>query len=159
VSAGAQILVGLAILVGLFGIVVPILPGTILIFAAILLWAIFTGGVTAWVVFAIGAVALVVTGVVKYTWPGKRIRQAGVPTRSLVVGGLVGIVGFFVVPVVGVPAGFVLGIYGAEHVRVGADRAWPSTRSALEAVALSVGIELVAAGVATWAWIVGVVLT
>ena len=65
-SAGAEALVGLAILVGLFGIVVPILPGTILIFGAILVWAILTGGTTAWVVFVIATVALVVTGV----WPG-----------------------------------------------------------------------------------------
>ena len=154
-----DVLTGLAIVVGVVGIVVPVLPGTSVIAAAVLVWAIVVGSVTGWVVFAVVAAALAAGVVVKYLVPGKRMKDAGVPGTTMWWGAAGAVVGFFVVPVVGVPAGFVLGIYGAEHVRVGADRAWPSTRSALEAVALSVGIELVAAGVATWAWIVGVVLT
>ncbi|MGV9743803.1 DUF456 domain-containing protein [Rhodococcus zopfii] len=153
-SAGAEVLVGLAILVGLFGIVVPILPGTILIFGAILLWAILTGGPTAWAVFAIATVALVVTGIVKYTWPGKRIRQAGVPTRSLVVGGLVGIVGFFVVPVIGLVLGFLLGTYLSEAQRHRTHRgAWDSTVEATKAVGLSMLVELLGGLVAAGAWL------
>src|SRR3546814_6290826 len=52
-SPVAEVLVGLVILVGLIGVVVPILPGTLLVFAAILVWAIMTGGATAWTVFAL----------------------------------------------------------------------------------------------------------
>ena len=40
---------------------------------------------------------------------------------------LLGVVGFFVVPVVGLFLGFVLGVYLAELRRVGAAAAWPST--------------------------------
>ena len=50
-----EAVVGLAILVGLLGIVVPVLPGGILIFGAVLVWAVVTGGATAWVVFAVAA--------------------------------------------------------------------------------------------------------
>ena len=106
-SPAAEVLVGLVILVGLIGVVVPILPGTLLIFGAILVWAIMTGGATAWTVFALSALALVVTGIVKYTWPGKRMKSGGVPNLSVVVGGVVGIIGFFVIPVVGLFLGFI----------------------------------------------------
>ena len=77
-SALGEVLVGLVILVGLVGIVVPILPGTILIFGAVAVWAWVTGGAAAWTVFAIATVLLVISGVVKYTWPGgNQLRRRG----------------------------------------------------------------------------------
>ncbi|MFC0451675.1 DUF456 domain-containing protein [Rhodococcus jostii] len=159
-SPGAEVLVGLAIAVGLVGIVVPILPGTILIFAAILVWTIMTGGATAWTVFAVATVFLVVSGVVKYTWPGKRMRTAGVPNTSLIVGGLVGIVGFFVVPVVGLFLGFIAGTYVAEIYRLRShNRAWASTWHACKAVGLSMLIELLGALIAAGVWLAAVVAT
>ena len=61
------------------------------------------------------AVALVVARLPRqYPLPGARIRAAGVPGRTLLAGGVLGIVGFFVVPVVGLLLGFVLGVYLAE---------------------------------------------
>ena len=42
--------VGLAVLVGLVGIVVPVLPGSLIIAAAVGFWAIDSGG-GAWAVF------------------------------------------------------------------------------------------------------------
>ena len=104
----------MAIVVGLVGVVLPILPGALLILGAIAVWAILEGTGTGWAVFAAAAVLLVVSGVVKYTWPGRRMRDAGVPKRSLVAGALLGIVGFFVIPVVGLLIGFLLGTYLAE---------------------------------------------
>jgi hypothetical protein len=70
-----------------------------------------------------------------------------------------GIVGFFVIPVVGLVIGFVLGVYLAEHRRVGPAAAWPSTREALRAVGVSILIELAAGVVAALAWVAGVVAT
>jgi len=154
VSAGAEVLVGLAILVGLVGIVVPILPGVLLIFAAIAVWAFVTGGTTAWIVLAVATAALLVTGIVKYTWPGKRLQQAGVPNRSLVIGGLLGIVGFFVVPVVGLFLGFLLGMYLSEAQRHRTHRdAWVATVAATKAVALSILVELLGGLVAASVWL------
>ena len=57
---------------------------------------------------------------------------------------MLGIVGFFVIPVVGLFLGFVLGIYLAELSRLKESAlAWPSTRRALGAVGWSILIELV----------------
>ncbi|NUR09511.1 MAG: DUF456 domain-containing protein [Nocardioidaceae bacterium] len=155
--APTDLLVGLLILVGLAGIVVPVLPGTVLIFGAVLLWGIQTGSPAGWAVFGAATLLLVLGAVVKYVVPGRGLKAAGVPNRSLVAGGLLGIAGFFVIPVVGLFVGFVLGIYAAELGRVGRDLAWPSTKAALKAAGLSVLIELAAGLLATAVWAAGAV--
>ncbi|RAE62796.1 DUF456 domain-containing protein, partial [Burkholderia multivorans] len=50
-----SVLVALGILVGCIGIVVPVLPGSILIGIGVLIWAFVIGTPTAWIVFAIVA--------------------------------------------------------------------------------------------------------
>ncbi len=151
--------VAVAIAVGLVGILVPVLPGSVLVLAAILLWAAQLGGTTAWAVFAVAATLLVLGTVVKYAVPGRNLKRAGVPASTQWIGAGAAVVGFFVIPVVGLVIGFVVGVYAAEHARLGADRAWPSTVAALRAVGLSILIELAAALLATATWAVGVVVT
>jgi uncharacterized protein len=149
----------LVIAVGLVGILVPILPGSILVVAGILGWTIAVGGPVAWTVFGVATALVVVGAVVKYVVPGRNLQVAGIPASTQWIGVLVGVVGFFVVPVVGLFLGFVLGVYLAELARVGSAQAWPSTVHSLKAVGLSIVIELVAALAATWVWIYGVVVT
>jgi uncharacterized protein YqgC (DUF456 family) len=153
-----DVLVGLAILVGLAGIVVPVLPGSILILAAVLVWALEAASPAAWVVFSLATLLLVLGGIVKYAVPGRRLRLDGVPNRTLVAGAALGAVGFFVIPVVGLVVGFVLGVYLAEVQRVGRRLAWPTTRAALRAVGVSLLIELTAGLLAAGTWLLGAVL-
>ncbi|CAM4209502.1 DUF456 domain-containing protein [Nocardia ninae] len=159
-SAAGEVIVGLVILVGLLGIIIPILPGVILIFGAIAVWAFMTGGATAWTVFAVSTALLVLSGVIKYTWPGRKMKDAGVANRSLVLGAVLGIIGFFVIPVVGLFVGFVLGVYLSElhRLRVG-QQAWQATVHALKGVGLSMLIELLGALLATGIWVVGAIAT
>jgi len=154
-----ELLVGLVILVGLVGIVVPVLPGSILILGAVLVWTVSEGSGTAWTVFALATTLLVVGAIVKYVIPGRGLRSSGVPNRTVVFGGLLGIVGFFVVPVIGLVIGFVLGVYLSEVRRVGRHLAWPSTVAAMKAVGLSIFVELVAGLLAAGVWTVGVLNT
>jgi uncharacterized protein YqgC (DUF456 family) len=156
--SGTVVVCGLLVVVGLFGIVVPVLPGTLLVALGIGLWAYDIGSAGAWVTFAVALLLLVVGAVVKYAVPGRRLK-ATVPTRTLVVGGLCAVVGFFVIPVVGALVGFPIGIYLAERIRVGAAGAWPSTKAALRAVGVRILIELAAAVAATVVWVTGVALT
>ena len=102
-------LTGLVIALGLVGIVVMVLPGTVMILGALLVWAALVGETAGWVVFAVAATFLVVGQVVKYAVPGRRMKDVGVPGSTLAAGGLLGVVGFFVIPVVGLPLGFVVG--------------------------------------------------
>jgi len=154
-----ELLVGTAILVGLARIVVPVLPGSILILGAILVWATEDGSQTAWIVFSVSTVLLMSGAIVKYTVPRRGLNASGVPNGSLLAGGLLGIIGFFVVPVVGLFIGFVLGVYLSELHRVGVDLAWPSTKAAVKAVGVSILIELAAALLASTAWLTGAILT
>ena len=157
--SATEILVAVLIAVGVAGIIIPVLPGTVLVLGAILVWALEVGTAVAWLVFAFATTFLVLGTIVKYLVPGRQLKASGVPTRTLVAGGVLAFVGFFVVPVVGMFIGFVLGVYVAERARVGAAGAWPSTKAALRAVGVSILIELVAAFLAVATWVIGVVVT
>jgi uncharacterized protein YqgC (DUF456 family) len=158
VGAATNVLVAIAILGGLVGIVVPVLPGTVLILGAVLVWALDASSPAGWTVFGAAFVFLAAGAVVKYVIPGRGLKTAGVPTRSLVLGGLLGLVGFFVIPLVGLFVGFVLGVYLAELLRVGRRLAWPSTRAALKAAGISMLIELAAGLLAAMTWAAGAVV-
>lgn len=154
-----EIIVAVVIAVGIAGIIVPVLPGTILVLGAILVWALDIASTSGWAVFAVCTTFLVGGSVVKYLVPGRRLKTAGVPNRTLLIGAVLAFVGFFVIPLVGMFVGFVLGIYLAERTRLGAAQAWPSTVHALKAVGVSILIELVAAFLAAVTWAVGVAVT
>jgi uncharacterized protein len=159
-STGGIVLVALVIAVGIVGIVVPLLPGSLLVFGAIAVWAVIENDVTGWVTLGVVAVLLAVSTLIKYLWPVRRMRAADVSTWSLVAGAVLGIIGFFVVPVLGLVIGFVLGVYLAELANRRDQRlAWTSTKHAVKGVALSVGVELTGALLATVAWVTGVYLT
>ncbi len=150
-------MVGLAILVGIVGVVIPGLPGGLLVVVAILVWAGVTGTTSAWVTFAVATSLVAASQLLKYLLPGRRMHDAGIPSTSLLVGAGLGIVGFFVIPLVGLFVGFVLGVYVAERQRLprGED-AWPSTRLALGAVGLSLMIELAGTLLAAATWLVAI---
>ena len=98
-----NVLTGVALLVSMAGTIVPILPGTILAAVALLVWALLIGGTAAWVGFAIALLVLILGQVLKYLLPHRSLTSAGIPGRSIVAGGAAGVVGFFVLPVVGLP--------------------------------------------------------
>lgn len=152
-----EVLVGLAILVGLLGIVLPVLPGLFLEVAAVVLWAFVEGGGRAWSIAVVVVVIAVVGSVVKYLIPGRRLKEAGIPRSTMLLAGVLAIVGFFVIPVIGAPIGFILGTYLAERNRLGSALAWPSTSSSLQAVGLAIGIELTAGLAIAGLWLVGVI--
>lgn len=144
----------IAILIGLAGVVVPILPGVLLIAGALVVWAWDTGSGLAWGIAWSGVVILALGFVIKYAVPHRRLKDAGVPRRTIVLGAVLGIVGFFVIPVVGLFMGFVGGVWLAESSRLGRGQAWPSTKAALKATGLSILIEL-ASGLLAAAWFIG----
>jgi uncharacterized protein YqgC (DUF456 family) len=151
------VLVALAIAIGLVGILIPLLPGTVLVFGAILVWALFERTTVAWVTLGIVVALLAATLLVKYLWPVQRMRSADVGALSLFAGAVLGIIGFFVVPVLGLVIGFVLGVYLAELAKRRNQRlAWTSTGHAIQGVALSVGVELAGGLLATVVWVIAV---
>jgi uncharacterized protein len=153
VGTAGEVLVGLVILVGVVGVVVPVLPGSFLVWGAVLVWALVASSTPGWVVLVVATVCLAGAQVVKYVVPDRRLREAGVPRRSIVLGGLLALVGFFVVPVLGLVLGFVAGVYLAERRRLGQpEPARRATGLALRAVGVSILIELAGTLVAALTW-------
>lgn len=155
------LLSGIAILVGVIGVVIPLLPGLALCWGGVLVWAVFAAqGWGRWVVLAI-ATALGAAGIItKYAWPGRNLKRSEVPNSSLLAGGLLAIVGFFLIPFFGLFIGFVLGVWLAEGARLGDLRAaWPSTREALKATGLAMLVELATGLLISATWLVGVFAT
>lgn len=142
VDALTAILAGLAILVGCVGIIVPVLPGSILIFIATLVWAIVIGGTHGWVAFAIIAVLVGIGMAAGWVLTGSRLKEREIPNSTVFFGALGAIVGIFAIPVLGLPIGFVAGIYLAELSRIkDARTAWDSTWVAIKAIGIGVVIE------------------
>jgi uncharacterized protein YqgC (DUF456 family) len=142
---------------GIVGIVLPLLPGLILVLGAGLWWTIADGGGAGrWTVFALMAILLVIGTVAKYVLPAKATADQGAPWTTLLIGAVGAVVGFFVVPVVGLLLGGVAGIYLAELVRLGDWRlALTSTRIALVAFGIGMLIELFAGIAMALTWVAG----
>lgn len=155
-----EVLVGVAIFAGLIGIVVQVLPGAVLVLGGILVWAIMTGGTQAWVVFGVAAVAIAIAEVLQWILAGKHMRKAEVPVLTLAVGGIAGIIGFFVIPVLGLFLFFVGAIFLLEWLRrKDVSAAWGATKAALQATLITIGVQLVGSLVATGAWVIGLIIT
>jgi len=152
--------VGVAIATGIVGVVVPVLPGALLAWAAIAVWAVVVGSPTAWAVLAVATLTIGGAQVVKVLVPGRRLRDAGVPRRSILAGLLVAVAGFFLIPVVGFFVGFPLGVYLEERRRLGRHTsAFGSTRAALRAMGLSIVIELTGTVLGAGAWLAAVLMS
>ena len=83
-STGGLLLVGVVIAIGLVGIVLPVLPGAVLVLAAIIFWAYDVGSTTSWVTAVIAFVIIAAAQVAKYVVPGRRLSAGGVPTTAQV---------------------------------------------------------------------------
>lgn len=160
VTGAQEIVVGVVILLGIVGGTTQLVPGGLIVLGAILVWTLMTGGTLAWFVLAFAVAAVVGSGIVKYIFAGRHMSRAEVPGSTIVVGTVAGIVGFFVIPVVGLFVGFIGGIYLAELARRrdGA-LAWTATKAALTATGLTILIELAGSMLAGGAWLLAVLLS
>jgi uncharacterized protein YqgC (DUF456 family) len=153
------VLVAVAMAVGVVGTVVPLVPGLGLVWLAALVYGVAEGfGVVGWVAFvgiSVFAAAGIAAGVVL---PHRAARGGGAGRSSIALGIVTAIVGFFVVPVVGMPLGGVLGIFVGEALRTRDLRtAQRATVATVKGFGLA-GLAQFAAGLAmVTAWLVWVV--
>ena len=157
---GLEVLVALVIAVGLVGVIVPVLPGSLLVLGAVLVWALDIGSTTGWIVFAVATAFIALGNVVKYVVPGRRLKaerdpQLDAPARGHSRGRRV-------LRDPGHRTGGRFrprGLPGRAEPRRRGASAWPATVHALKAVGLSILIELLATLCAAAAWVAGVVAT
>jgi uncharacterized protein YqgC (DUF456 family) len=153
-------LLAVVMAVGAVGTLVPVLPGLALIWAAALVYGLVTGfgavGVGAFaVMIALAAVATVAGWVI----PKRRAAGAGAGRASVWLGITGAVVGFFAVPVVGLPLGGVLGIYVGEHLRTrDPAAAWAATRATITGFGVAALVQLAIALAMIAIWVVWVVV-
>jgi hypothetical protein len=152
-----EIVLGLVMVVGLVGVVVPVFPGLILVAGAGFVWAVQRGGSGAWAVFAAMAIVGVAGIATSSVLPARRVAASGAPAWVVAAGAVGLVVGFFVVPVVGALIGFPTGVFVAElarHRHPGP--AWRATWEALRSVGLGIALQLGAGVVMIGVWLAAV---
>ena len=152
--------VAVAIAIGVVGTVVPLLPGLLLIIGAALAYGAVDGFGTTGTVAALLIVAIGVAGTIAgFAIPKRAAGAAGAPRSSLLIGALGAVIGFFAVPVIGLPVGGVAGIYAGERLRTGdGAAAWRATRATVRGFGLATLAQLAAALLMAAIWVVWVLL-
>lgn len=130
----AAIIAGVLAIVGVIGIVVPVLPGSITIFVGMLVWAIWGGSGWSWGALIIGGIPLLIGMISGWILTKRGLDKREIPGWPIWVGVAAGIVGMFVLPVLGLPIGFVIGLIAAELVRLqdwrkALDTSWVAIKS------------------------------
>lgn len=136
------VIVLVMMLVGLAGTLFPVLPGIVLMWVATIAYGLSFGfdalgiGITA--VISVFTVVALVLGVVL---PKQAAAGAGASNKSQLAAGIGAIIGFFVIPVVGLVIGAVVGIAIAEYYEKGD---WELAKGSTIAVAKGFGVSTLA---------------
>jgi uncharacterized protein len=157
-SPWLELVVLVVMLVGVVGLVLPVLPGLALMWLAAVVWAILDGG--GWIRWSAVLVitVLAVVGTVAATWlSGRRAGQQGAPWWVLGISMVGMVVGFFLIPIVGVVVGGVAAIWLAELVRLRhPGQAWDTTWAALQGYGTGTAVQLACGVAILLVWLVAV---
>lgn len=158
-SPWGELLIAFLMAVGIVGIIVPVLPGLVLVWLSGLGWAwLDGGGSTRWSVFAAMTVFFAAGAWASFILPAAQTRHA--PPKTLTVAALLGVAGFFLVPVVGGPIGFAIGVWIMNIVGGATSlEAYRMTVATVRAFGWVVAAQLGCAVAITISWIVGLMLT
>ncbi|SBT88896.1 hypothetical protein GA0115233_100577 [Streptomyces sp. DI166] len=152
------LLVGMVILLGLCGVLVPGVPGSWLVWAAVMWWALKDPRPEAWLLLVSATAALFLSQVVRWVLPPRRLRESGASRRMGAYAGAGAVLGFFLIPVIGAIPGFMAGIYLEERHRLGRHaEAMAALRTAMRSGGSSVLAEFFTCLLIAAAW-VGVVV-
>jgi uncharacterized protein YqgC (DUF456 family) len=160
VDAFAVFLIAVAMAIGVLGTLLPFLPGLPIVWAAALVYGLASGfEPIGWVVFglitAVGIAGLVLGTVL----PHRRAAAKGAPPSTILAGLIVGVIGFFVIPIVGLPVGAGVGVLLAERRRLGSwDQAWAATKNMMVGFGIGALVQFGAGITMIVLWIVWVLV-
>ncbi len=153
------VLAGILLVVAAAGTIYPVLPGSPIAIVTLLVWAFVVGSWPAWVAAVIGSLLCAVGWTASMALTGRKLRQLEVPWWSIAVAAVAGIVGMFLIPVVGIFVGFAAGLLVIEAARHGDLRhAFSSSLQTLKAMGTGVLVEFLLLCVAASVWSVGVIV-
>jgi len=105
-------------LFGLFGLIIPIMPGLVIIWVAALGYGIAAGfGTLGWIMFAIITLLMIAGSFIDNVLMGTQARQSGASWVSIAAALVFGLAGNFVLPVIGGLIAALLALFIAEWIR------------------------------------------
>ena len=106
------------ILIGLFGAFIPVLPGSVLVWLTVLIYAILEGwqAITPLVFIVITVISLI-TGTANIWLSLLGAKTGGASTQALILGIIGSIIGLFVFSLIGSIVGYALGIIVGEYLK------------------------------------------
>ena len=154
-----ELLVAIVMAVGILGTIIPTLPGISLTWISLLVWVIFDGGgTTRWMIFLIACGLLAGALIANVVLPAST--GAKVDKNNILVSLVMGVIGFFVIPVIGLPLGYALGVFITES---GRERnltvAWQRTWNTLKAFGYATITQMACAMGIAFLWLTGLILT
>ncbi len=136
--------------IGVAGIIVPVLPGSLAVIVALLFWAVFGTAPWPWLWFALGAAFAIAGMAASAVLTGRNLAKRGIPQWPVAVSLVVGVIAGFVIPGFGLILGFVVSLLLIELARVKDLRGAVSTSwVAVKSVGLGMLVELGCALAAT----------
>lgn len=151
-SAAAETIVtlvsGLVLLVGLISLVLPILPGSLVVIIGLLVWALLVGGPVVWTAAGAGIALTLIGWSASTVLTGRVLHREQIPGGPILIALVAALVGLIVLPPLGLFLGFAVGLFGAEYFR--RSRNWRAAGSAslqaLRAVGIGMLVEFFCAG-------------
>lgn len=130
-------------LVGVCGIIVPILPGSITILVGLTVWAIWGDSSNGIGVAVVGGIAVLIGMAASTVLTKRNLDRKQIPSWPVIVGLISGVIGSFVLPGLGLPIGFVAGLLVSELFRVkDVKEALSTSWTAVKSVGLGMLVEL-----------------
>lgn len=153
------VVAGILLAVALLGTVFPVLPGSPVALASLIMWGWVLGSTASWVTAAIGAFFCLIGWSASALLTGRKLKKERIPKGSVLVAVVSGLVGAFVIPFAGLFLGFAAGLFVSEYLRRRDFQ--PALRSSLEALkAMGLGMltEFFMVALAASVWVVGVIV-
>jgi uncharacterized protein YqgC (DUF456 family) len=141
---------------GLFSLIIPIMPGLVIIWVAALGYGIFAGfGTFGWIMFGVITLLGIVGELVENLLMGTKAHQGGAPWWVVIIVLIVAIAGNFVIPILGGILAGVLALFTIEYLRLeDSDKAWSATRGLLIGFAWGFAARFTAGLLMMGAWCV-----
>ncbi len=151
---GWTFLVALAMAIGLAGIAVPVLPGILVLWFAALIYGFAVGfgslGVLVMVIMTSGVALSIASSIII---PKKAADDSGADGSSQLIGLIGAVIGFFVIPVIGLFVGGLAGILLAEYLRLqDFNAAWRATKGVARGFGKSAVVDFALGIVMVTAW-------
>ena len=144
-KVGIETLTLFALIVGTAGLIIPVFPGLVINWVAILIYGVVSGfGVKGWIIFILVTILMIVGNTIDNIMMGRKARESGASWLSIGTGYVVSlVVSMIFSPIAGLAAA-PLGVFLVEFIRL---KKW---RKALNvAWSLMVG----------WGWSIGIRIT